>query len=305
MVLFSVSFSVLFSFLMLSMLTNVWGHGTMINPRQRGALVVSLLSVGNVDNNAPEDPFSHFPSGEKSTAPGAGRKSVMAAANNYWIPYDPLYKNFPWRAGVCGDPLGGKQDHVRGGRYFYPSNNPRRVQTYKRGSVVNFEVDVLNHHNGYYEFYICNIDACSKDISASCFKNGHCKRLQRNPSKCDSGTRSDCGPIDRKNRGRWYLPCGPFPSGEIIYGQKGTMQYQLPSDMYCDHCVIQWYWVTANFCNPPAVVDYFNGPDRPRNWGTCPGQNNAVGGVNKNLAKCGAKNFPEEYWQCADVRITA
>lgn len=47
---------------------------------------------------------------------------------------------------------------------------------------------------------------------------------------------------------------------------------------------------------------YFKGPDRPR-WGNCPGAGGARGGVAREKPPCGPRRFPEEYLQCADIRI--
>lgn len=180
------------------------------------------------------------------------------------------------------------------------------MNTYNQGDIVDLEVNIVAHHNGYFEFYVCNVDVCGKDISTYCFRRGHCEQLMRAPSFCDSGDNEDCGPIDSLHRGRWYLPCGLFPKGQSLYGgvEKGTMKFQLPLNLHCDHCVIQWYWTAANTCNPPGVVHYFEGPDGPR-WPLCRGQGGAVGGYTSKQRECGGDNFPEEYWQCSDIRIIA
>ncbi|PXF39812.1 hypothetical protein BWQ96_10482 [Gracilariopsis chorda] len=50
-------------------------------------------------------------------------------------------------------------------------------------------------------------------------------------------------------------------------------------------------------------MDYFEVPDRP-NWGTCPGQSDATGGVTRNKEPCeGPELYAEEYYQCADIAI--
>lgn len=180
------------------------------------------------------------------------------------------------------------------------------MNTYNQGDVVDFEVNIVSHHNGYFEFYICNLDVCGEEISVACFRRGYCEQLMRAPSFCDSGDNKHCGPIDSLHRGRWYLPCGLFPKGQSLYGgvEKGSMKFQLPRNLHCDHCVIQWYWTAANTCNPPGVVDYFEGPDGPH-WPSCRGQGGAIGGYTTKQRECGGENFPEEYWQCSDIRIVA
>lgn len=91
----------------------VEGHGLMATPRQRGALRVKNRLVGDIEPNAPLDDTAHFPAGNKDDRPGAGHESVVQAAGNFWTPYDPLRDDFRWRAGVCGDELGGEQAHLK------------------------------------------------------------------------------------------------------------------------------------------------------------------------------------------------
>lgn len=193
----------------------------------------------------------------------------------------------------------------QGGEFYYPPEDPFRTKTFEQGEVIDIEINVVSHHNGYFEFYICNLDTCSTDdISTQCFHSGHCEKLLRAPSYCDSGDSQDCGPIDPNNPGRWYLPCGLFPKGQSLYGgkEKGSMKYQLPADLVCDHCVVQWYWTAANTCNPPGVVEYFESENAPR-WPPCQGQGGAIGGYTAVQAPCHGDKFPEEYWQCSDIRI--
>lgn len=293
----------LFLFFLISRLPLVQSHGLLTDPRQRGAFRVQNRLVETINSSAPFDSFAHFPAGDKSIAKGSGKRSVIRHANNNWIPYEPLNPSFHFRAGVCGDEPGREQEHLKGGQYYYPEDDPIRARTYTQGEVVSFESNIVTHHNGFLEFFICNIDECGRDISEECFREGHCQQLLRAPSYCDNGQSEDCGPIDPAYPGRWYLPCGPFPNGQILYGgSKGSMQYQLPEDLVCDHCVIQWYWTGANTCNPPGVIEYFDGEHGPK-WPDCIGQGGAIGGVTRVQRPCEGERFSEEYWQCADVRI--
>ncbi|KAI0563544.1 hypothetical protein FGB62_37g00 [Gracilaria domingensis] len=273
-------------------------HGFVSDPRQRGALNIRNHITQAIDDKAPIDYECHFPAGDKSTVPGSGFRSVKSAAGNNWTPYEPLNPFFKWRCGVCGDHLYHAQDHLRGGRYYWDA---KRVQTYEQGSVVFFESEIITHHNGFYEFYVCDIDRCGDDISPRCFTEGHCTKLIRARGPCDSGDHPGCGPIDRNYPGRWYLPC-ITSEPMMVGGNERTIAYVLPPWLVCDHCVIQWYWTAANTCNPPGVADYFTGPDAPR-WKPCAGQGGAVGGWTSSKGECGGDAFPEEYWQCSDVRI--
>lgn len=80
------------------------------------------------------------------------------------------------------------------------------------------------------------------------------------------------------------------------------MRFKLPADLTCEHCVLHWYYGTANGCNPPGVKEYFRGPRGPQ-WGTCRGAAGAIGGYTSVQKDCGSEKYAEEYFQCADIRI--
>lgn len=218
------------------------------------------------------------------------------------------------RAGLCGDVVSGR-DHLLGGKYF---DGGRLSAEFPQGSVIDMVMGISAHHNGFIEAYLCDVSKCTPkgDISRDCFDNGHCTKLLRSKDAkedalCQAGYMKKCGPVDRYNPGRWYLPC--FSEGRkrktfdkggryVTYGP-GTIRYKLPDHVTCEHCVLQWYWSAANNCNPPGVVEYFEGEDRPRNWGRCRGEGGAKGGYTAVQETCGKKKQPEEYYMCSDIRI--
>lgn len=258
----------------------------------------------------------HFPSGSKD-----GRGSGHAYQKHRvrwrgWTPYDPFNPSFHLRAGVCGDTLYGPEsrDHLKGGKYY---NGGRPVKTYVQGGVIDVTLGIVQHHNGFMELYLCDVQHCKyKDISHSCFTAGHCYKLKRAMGdKCETGRERTCGPTDPNHPGRWYFPCenagrrmttrrhGPY----LLYGP-GTIRYRLPKHVSCEHCVLQWYWTSANNCNPPGVIEYFEGRRGPKRWRNCPGQGGAKGGYTKVQKACGENDngkqkVPEEYYQCSDIRI--
>lgn len=261
--------------------------------------------LNSVDENSVVDYFAHFPAGDKSLELGAGKRYQQASYNgSRWEPFTPRDPSFKWRAGVCGDEFGSK-DHLRGGQFY---NGGRVSAIFTQNQVINLTASISVHHNGFFQAYVCDIKKCpGDDISESCFKRKACVPLRRaENAECDSGTSKKCGPIDRNYPGRWYLPCKSAArhvnTNVMVYGwEDGSIQYRLPYHMYCHHCVLFWYWTSANNCNPPGVREYFWGPDKPREWGECEGQGDAVGGFSKN-ERCG-REFPEEYYNCADIRI--
>lgn len=291
------------------LLTVVFGHGSMILPNQRGALSRGSKFVKYpVLDRSSVDWKMHFPAGDKSSRPGSGLRSQRRAAGRQgWVPYNPFSRHFKWRAGVCGDTLRGR-DHLRGGKYY---NHGYIVKAYSQGGIIDIVTAITAHHNGFFELFICNVARCpNKDISRSCFhRRGACQQLYRaGGDACESRTNTRCAPVDPNYPGRWYFPCTKYGKRErgnwISYGPN-TARFRLPRDLVCEHCVLQWYWVAANTCNPPGVIEFFEGPRGPLNWGKCKGQGGAVGGYTKVQKPCGAryKRFPEEYYQCSDIRI--
>lgn len=281
----------------------VISHGLLIRPPQRG-----ILNPSNPFNkltahwpDAPNDYKPHFPAGDKHAEPGSAHHSQIIASNYHWTPFEPLKPNFRWRSGVCGDQLHKPQHHMRGGIFYY---NAQITATYKQASVLFTQLNIIAHHNGFMQLHICDVAKCDGEISEACFRSGHCYPLPRTPDRrCQLGYEQDCAPIDRNFPLRWYLPCSRSAENtrQIMGGH--FMRWRLPSHLVCDHCVLHWFWSAANTCNPPGVLDYFDGPDRPRSWGDCGGQGNARGGVSRVQRPCGAEWSPEEYYQCADVRI--
>lgn len=303
---------------MLSMASLAGAHGLMNNPNQRGTLGGRENWVTRVvDKNAKTDYLGHFPAGSKNfRVRGAGGKSQVAAAGSKgWMPFEPLKKGFVWRAGVCGDLKPANKgpysadtkakmiEHMRGGEYY---NGGIISATYRKGGVIGIGLSIVAHHNGFIEAHLCNVSKCGGEISESCFRQGHCQQLKRAKNNlCDSGRGRWCGPIDKKYPGRWYLPCTRYPlkNFKVESFDAKYILYRLPKHVTCEHCVLQWFWSTANSCNPPGVIDYFDGDDRPRTWGNCVGQGGARGGVARGQQPCSKNRFPEEYLQCADIRI--
>lgn len=89
----------------------------------------------------------------------------------------------------------------------------------------------------------------------------------------------------------------------MILGRRNTMRFRLPKNFTCKHCVLHFYYASADRCNPPGVLDYFHGPDRPKRWGTCTGGGGAIGGFSVNGPCTSKGKFSEEYYNCADIEI--
>lgn len=293
------------------LITCARAHGYVSCPCPRGAQ--DRFDCPKVPHGPPFDPDDidtdyklHFPAGDKNNVPGSGKHSQERAAGpGGWTPFEPLKPNFRWRSGLCGDQIGKRQEHMKGGEYY---NGGVVVAAYKEGQVIDISLEIIAHHNGFMELHLCDVAKCGGDISAACFRQGHCTQLKRVPnSKCDSGHSKRCAPIDPKYPGRWYFPCSGHyykSNARDYYGGDGTILYKLPDGWSGSQYVLQWFWTSANTCNPVGVIDYFDSSHGPK-WGGCLGQGGAVGGVSRNQKACGGNTFPEEYLHCIDVSIAS
>lgn len=279
-------------------------HGIMCTPRQRGAYQ-SVKCPYNLPEprNPVIDYCAHCLSGGSV---GAVKQNLPLGG---WRVYDPTKRFFSSanRAGLCGDPKG-DASHMIGGT-FMPYDTVPIVNHYKSGGLVDFTVEIDTNHNGYFDFYLCNLDECgTSDIAAKCFTGGRCYQLQRvKHPNCEArnvNTDYDCGPVDPTYPGRWYLPCRKtgYVGVHMVGGKSGTMRYKLPDGVVCKHCVIQWYYATANSCAPQGFLDYFIRFKNPFGT-TCESDGGGFGAHRPGMTQCGGDLLPEEFWSCADVQI--
>lgn len=304
--------------------TSSIGHGVPYIPAARGALRRSfLIPIDTITGmNAPVNQKAFFPAGNRSTVPGAGRRSQirqMTLGRRNWAPFQPMDPSYNWNYGVCGDPVeprksrgdGNPGESLRGGEFY---GGGQLVKTYVQGERVNVEFAARVNHGGFMLMHVCDVSMCGGEISEACFKTpGACHAMPRaEVPECESGTSKRCGPIDRANPERWYLACGMVDqslSGDHVdFGLDGTMAFQLPSNLVCQHCVMHLHWETANWCYPNEYMDYFTGPNKPT-WDNCEQENKLKGGLSRSHSNfCGTvndleKSVPEEYAYCMDVEI--
>lgn len=282
-------------------------HGIMCTPRQRGAYHSQKCGF---NLQFPRNPVTDF----CAHCLNGGTVATVSAhlPPGGWQIYEPV-SNFAGsanRAGLCGDPKG-RHEHMIGGDFLPLSyRTVPMVAHWKTGGVVDFVAEIDTNHNGYFEFFLCDLDKCnSKDIDEKCFKGGHCYKLMREKHPdCEDQTKDthyECGPIDTAYPGRWYLPCRNtgHVGVHIVGGPSGTMRYKLPNGVSCKHCVVQWYWATANSCAPRGLLDYMRRKNNPFGT-TCESDGGGRGTYRNGMATCGGDKVPEEFWSCADVQIT-
>ena len=146
--------------------------------------------------------------------------------------------------GVCGDAVGVNK-HIYPGKYA----NGIIGEVYKQGQEIEVSVDLTSNHQGWFEFRIA--------------------KLTTSPVRGDSKGRL-IGDLLKLVTGetRFNLPAG---SGDEVF----KVKLQLPSNLVCDQCVMQWRYSAGN------------------NW-DC------------DTTGCGVgKGKQEHFVNCADVKIVA
>lgn len=137
--------------------------------------------------------------------------------------------------------------------------------TYTAGDLVEMKVEISTYHGGMVEFRLMDVGS-NIDPDGSLWESQPRLKVESFSPACDDS--SQCSPepcLDEKE-------CAPIPLN--IYGNhNGVLKamVRIPSDVTCEHCVLQWRYNTGNSCWP--------------DWVSCPGS--------------------ERFWNCADLKILA
>lgn len=233
---------------------------------------------------------------------GDGPATVKPRSNDQW----PTHHAYGGH-GLCGDPFQGTDTKSYADERFL-NLETEAAATYSAGQKVKFEVYISTHHNGHYEFRLCDqvINptnfATAKD-GQDCLDQYLLERVNPDDQYGDctaNDARADCQPMDPKHPERWYLP-PRTQAGNIM-----EMWYWLPAGVTCEKCTLQWYWSTGNTCLYDGdYVDYFMGTFPNAGW---TGANSWSQFGSQSWGKnqvCGAAVFAEEFWNCADIKIGA
>lgn len=116
------------------------------------------------------------------------------------------------KCGLCGDNFSDLRPraHELGGKF----GAGVIMESYKQGSTVPVTVKITANHKGYFYFQICNLDV--EPESDACF--------ERNKIPTTQGA-------------TW-----PLTSNE---SKEYIVDLKLPSNLYCNRCVLQWTYVTG------------------------------------------------------------
>jgi len=202
--------------------------------------------------------------------------------------YEPWSVNRKAVSETCGtNPTGRNYDFL-----------PTGVQaTYSSGQVIDFDVDMTAHHKGHFVLKACDISAGQRATQA-CF--------DRNPLRFISGENANPDPNypDRA----YFPPANPpnAPNGahpQFATGGRWSYRYkfQLPQGLSGNLVLLQWHYIASNSCLPPGYNTY-NWPAgwNPGNLGACV-DIPLHGSDSSGMVQAGR---PEQFWNCAEVRIT-
>lgn len=186
--------------------------------------------------------------------------------------------------------------------------------TFAAGGLLEVETIVTAHHKGYIELRICSRP---DDLTQDCFDE---HLLVRD----DDSASTDPAPVDANHPGRWYIPppdfdwspdsisiadsnsCSRTPPPFVRY----RWSVRLPADLECEHCVVQFFWVTANSCNPAGLAEYFES-SATQSWIASKFGGEASAWWKPLLASCPTdvvdprtnNNGAEKFWNCADIEV--
>ncbi|ESO97487.1 hypothetical protein LOTGIDRAFT_159528 [Lottia gigantea] len=128
--------------------------------------------------------------------------------------YVPYIADQKYWCGVCGDPLNGAQSHLYGGNYVRRYIISRKYPKGYKFISVTVETNV---RQGLFEFFICPHEFSSVAVNHSCFENHRLKI---------------------KGFGDVYYVINPGVH---------KLRLVIPTDFRCNHCVLKWRFLTANY----------------------------------------------------------
>ncbi|XP_059470900.1 uncharacterized protein LOC132193939 [Neocloeon triangulifer] len=153
------------------------------------------------------------------------------------------YNTYGGKCGPCGDSYGDPQprDNENGGKY----GRGIITRNYTQGQEMLATFEITANHRGWIQFSLCKLNTTNQLENDACFV----------PLKLSGSTET-----------KYYLP-----NSDV--GQT-TVRLQLPPNVICQRCVLQWHYHTGN------------------TWGTCEDGSGAVG--------CGNQ---ETFRTCSDIAI--
>ncbi|KAK7107063.1 uncharacterized protein [Littorina saxatilis] len=159
--------------------------------------------------------------------------------------YDQQWNVNGGKCGICGDDYSDPQPRANeaGGKY----GEGVIVRSYQRADVIDVSVEITANHLGYFIFKLCPNNDVSTPATQEC--------LDQNVLKV-------VGPEGQDLGDKYYL--------DAEVGTK-HVELQLPVDLTCTQCVLQWTYNTGNSwgCNDDAYEDCCIGCGKQENFVNC------------------------------------
>jgi hypothetical protein len=175
---------------------------------------------------------------------------------------DPQSWNQEETSTGCGIVQSGSTPYVFGdGGLSY--ENTKYINHYSQNELIEAKIKVTAMHGGRYEFRIQDV-GIAMDPDGSLWKDLPPLYVESFTPACNGAGCRDEPCVAEKTCAN--IPLGAYETGT---GTEMKMMVQLPSNLVCEHCVLQWRYITGN---------------------SCPGGISCEGG--------------EKFWNCIDLKIT-
>ena len=109
---------------------------------------------------------------------------------------------------------------------------------YKMGQIVTTTIDITANHKGYFEFRLCQNNDPMKIVKQDCFDQNLLLVLNNNEGNIQIPSNKDEIYDSNMNKFKYFLP----DQGAIKYHP----QIQLPLDLKCTACILQWRYRSGN-----------------------------------------------------------
>jgi len=138
------------------------------------------------------------------------------------------------------------------------------ITQYEKGSIIDIWIDITAYHGGIFQFKIQSIGNENDPNGNQWDSLTPLKVIGYQPVCTTCKKIETCIPRLGKSG-----TCVQIPLFKGDHTGRYKISLKLPNDLVCDHCVLQWNWITANSC------------------------------VNNLACKTS-----EQFWNCADIKIT-
>jgi len=204
------------------------------------------------------------------------------------------------RFSVCGASQTQRDHRYTEGQGYWDSSQIIYYDESKivSGGPMDVEIQVTANHKGYFEVSVCDKDAWgigeAEPPTMECFNAGRLDRVPVSNAWMDEAY--DNLPYDPDYPHRIFVPpecfrkiTGPVWGGQVV---RATMKF--PNLAVGTKAVVRFRYVTANSCEPPGYVEFFESNPQP----TC----GTATWYTPMMSACGSTR-PEEFANCADIIV--